>query len=78
MHLLSSHDCIDPIQWNPSNVDTLGPCQSVLIRGMCLFQGWCLYTQVTLGTAHSVRITVDVRTSVVPARLGSTVIKGQN
>ena len=27
------------IQWNPSNMDTLGPLQYVLIRGVSSFQG---------------------------------------
>ena len=56
--------------WNPSNATVFRPIQSVLIRGVPLFQGLFnnyIYMYDMFGTARSVCITVDVLISGVSA-----------
>ena len=55
--------------WTP-----LGPTQSVLIKGVSLFQGLFDIRKILSGPLAVARITVDVLISGVPTRQGSTVL----
>ncbi len=63
------------MRWIPSIPDTLGPVQSVLIKGGVLISGVVLYTSLcSWGHAYSVLIKGDVLISGVSFKTGSTVL----
>ena len=70
------------IQWSPTDADTFGILSKCPDKRGVLISWVVLYTRDNLKTAHSVCITVDIRTSGVSARWGSTVynvgIKNRN